>query len=97
MFRLKRETRQHDSQVFRLGTSVLYQYFVMRAERIGYDPYAGSSGSYRSYWDGRKWYSYQATTYNTYESVGPYHINFALGRWYQLGNIENVATLLTFL
>ena len=77
MFRLKRETQYITNQVFRVGTSRYLSAMFIRPE----NPYR----SYDAWYDGQHWYHYQATTYSTYEYIGPYMSTLITGKWMQLG------------
>jgi hypothetical protein len=76
MFRLKRKSRNINTQVYRIGTSLALGALFL---------YTQSEGSSQPYYDGRHWYHYQATTYNPSEALNSIESCYTVGKWHQLG------------
>jgi cysteine-rich repeat protein len=76
MFRFKKKSRNINTQIYRVGTSLtLGALFV----------YSQTEGSTQPYYDGRHWFHYQATTFNPSEAFNSPMSSFTVGKWHQLG------------
>ncbi len=88
MFQLMRESYAinfgwYDYQVMRVGTNNLYQYFSMRQDIPNY--FATTTTSWKSWYDGRKFFTYQRSSSDCCEGYGPYFPSLNTGSWHQIG------------